>query len=66
VGLNIASPGHLPRNNQPALKVSAWYAPEPMKAGKAIDIFVKVLQKDNSSVPVVTDNVVWADLGDWR
>lgn len=37
--------------NTPALHVSAWYVPEPAKAGKTIDIFVKVLQEDDNPVP---------------
>ena len=37
-----------PPSNPPALIVSAWYVPEPAKAGKAIDIFVKVLREDDS------------------
>jgi|GEM_PF-3596295 len=41
----------VPPDNLPVLKVSAWYAPEPMKPGQAIDIFVKVLQEDDSPVP---------------
>ena len=40
-----------PPPSPPALKVSAWYAPEPIEAGKAIDIFVKVLREDDSPVP---------------
>ena len=54
----------------PPLKVSAWYAPEPMEAGKAIDIFVKVLQEDDSPVPnayvkltPTTGTFTWAGSG---
>ncbi len=48
--INTFFPGDEPPVKQPVLNVSAWYTPEPMKAGKAIDIFVKVLKKDDSPV----------------
>lgn len=62
--LNSAPP------DPPPLIVSAWYVPEPAIAGKTIDIFVKVLQEDDTPVPnanikltPVSGTFTWAGSG---
>ncbi|MBW7469470.1 hypothetical protein QQF73_11565 [Marinobacter sp. M216] len=40
-----------PPPSPPALRVSAWYAPEPAQVGKIIDLFVKVRREDDEPVP---------------
>ena len=47
---NTLSNGDGPQVTQSVLVASAWYAPEPMKAGRSIDIFVKVLQQNDRPV----------------
>lgn len=59
-----------PPPTPPPLEVSAWYAPQPMRPGKTIEIFVKVLREDDRPIPnasvkltPIAGTFTWASAG---